>query len=184
MNRTPEQIEDEMLVLDAQAGDRAAVAALARRWYPRMARHARLMADDDSSAADAVQEAWLGIVRGLARLSDPADFAAWAMRIVSNKCADLVRQRSRRRALSAELAEQGLSDVGLRQPDGGDETEMLRRAIGALPPPLRETVSLFYGCGLDVQQTASALSIPQGTVKSRLNEARARLRAAIERSMT
>jgi RNA polymerase sigma-70 factor (ECF subfamily) len=177
MRRTPEQIEDEMLVLEAQAGDASALATLVTRWRPRMLRHARLMADDEATADDAVQEAWLGIARGLTRLADPADFAGWAMRIVSNKCADAVRARSRRRTLVAGASSRRVPQAARA---AEDDLGALRAAIEDLPPHLRETVSLFHGCGLSVRQTAEALSIPTGTVKSRLNESRARLRARLE----
>lgn len=178
MRRTPEQVETEMLVLNAQAGDPAAFTGLVRAWHERMRRHARLLSDDQPTADDAVQETWIAILRGLRRLADPADFAPWAMRIVSNKCADAVRGSTQRRALQGRAPANPRADIA-GEPD--DQIE-LRRTIESLPPPLRETVSLYYGCGLTTSQTADALAIPEGTVKSRLNEARTRLRAAIERT--
>lgn len=181
MPRTPEQVETELLVLDAQSGDREALAGLVRLWHGRFYRHARLLSDDDAAASDALQEAWTAIIKGVRSLRDPADFPAWALRIVGHKCADAVRGNRRRRALSAEQAP---SATAARSgvPSSTDEHDELRRAIDALPQALRETVSLFYGCGLGIEQTARALALPEGTVKSRLSEARTRLRQAIERN--
>lgn len=78
-----EQILDELLVLRCQAGDRAALDLLVERWNPRLLRLARRLTQSDD-ADEVVQEAWLAIVRGVARLQDPALFPSWALRIASN----------------------------------------------------------------------------------------------------
>ena len=52
---------------------------------------------DEAAAWDVIQEAWIGISRGINRLADAAAFPAWAYQIVSNKCRDSVRRERRRR---------------------------------------------------------------------------------------
>jgi RNA polymerase sigma factor (sigma-70 family) len=170
---------DELLVLDAQGGDAEAFNSLVKRWQPTMWRHARILSDDDASSWDAVQESWSAVVRGLNRLDDPAGFGAWVLRIVTNKCADAVRGRSRRRGL-AERAEDLLQSRSTTERKDDDAT--VRAAVAMLPEALRAAVSLHYGCGLSVAQTGAVLAIPAGTVKSRLSEARQRLRVILERT--
>jgi RNA polymerase sigma-70 factor (ECF subfamily) len=61
-----------------------------------------------------------------------------------------------------------------------EECDRLHTAIGALPQPVREVVVLHYVGGLSISQTASAMGIAGGTVKSRLNSALGTLRSALE----
>ncbi|MBL8746236.1 MAG: sigma-70 family RNA polymerase sigma factor [Phycisphaerae bacterium] len=181
MTARPEQVLDELLVLDAQAGDHAAFTQLVKRWQPRLWRHARLLSDDEASAWDAVQEAWSAVMRGLRALDDPADFGTWALRIVTNKCADAVRRRTRQRRLAHHAAEQ----ANLKHRDEEREprdADAVRAAVSSLPEILRAAVSLHYACGLTVAQVAAVLAIPAGTVKSRLSDARSKLRTTLERN--
>lgn len=182
MSSLASQITDELLVIEAQGGCVRSFEQLVARWQPRAWRHARLLSDDDASAWDSVQETWSAVMKSLRRLEDPADFGPWVMRIVSNKCADAVRARTRRRALNERAADR-LSRVTPPPPESDDEeSERIRAAVAALAEPLRSVVSLHYGCGLSMEQIGRVLAIPAGTVKSRLSEARSRLRASIERN--
>lgn len=74
--RTLANVVDEYLVLGAQQGQVEAFESLARRWHPRLLRHARRLTGETEGAQEAVQDAWLSIARGLARLQDPASFGA------------------------------------------------------------------------------------------------------------
>lgn len=182
MPAVAEQVAEELLVLEAQGGDASAFEHLVKRWQPRMWRHARVLSDDDASAWDAVQDAWSAVVRGLQGLDDPADFGPWVLRIVTNKCADSVRARARRRRLAQRVESEAGSESGRVPAATGDEHGPMRAAVASLPEGLRAVVSLHYGCGLSVAHTGAVLSIPAGTVKSRLSEARSRLRGLLERS--
>jgi RNA polymerase sigma-70 factor, ECF subfamily len=92
-----DRLNDELLVLRCQEGDAEAFEALVGRWQRRLWRYAWRLTGDESAAWDALQEAWIGISRGIGRLADAAAFPAWAYRIVSNKCRDSIRRDLRRR---------------------------------------------------------------------------------------
>lgn len=176
MASSSERIRDEWLVLQAQTGHPAALAALIKRWSGPMAAAARALAARGEDE-DALQEAWLAIARGLSRLDDPARFPAWSHRILANKCADTLRKRGRRRRTLDALA------ASQREPwtlDPCCEADEFGRALAALPSELRAVLTLFYSSELDVRTIAGVLSIPAGTVKSRLHSARERLRAVLE----
>jgi RNA polymerase sigma-70 factor (ECF subfamily) len=178
--RDVQRIEDELLVLDAQAGDARAQRLLFERWNPRLFRHARRLLGEAEAAREVAQEAWLAIVRGLVRLEDPARFPAWAYRIVTHKAADLIRQRRRR---PAGMADAGAVPAPEVEPGAGhDELAQLRRALRRLSPDHRAVVSLFYLEQLSIHEIAHALAIPAGTVKSRLFHARKQLQAELERT--
>ena len=93
--RTAEDIHDELLVMGCQDGDGQSLIALVNRWQPRLLCHAMRLTREHEAAMDVVQDAWVAIVRGIRRLDDPACFAPWVYRIVTNKCADWTRQRQR-----------------------------------------------------------------------------------------
>ena len=84
MDETPERPLDEYLVLLSQAGSTDAMDGLARRWTPRLLRYASRVLGGSTEAAEAakdvVQETWIGAIRGLGGLRDPAQFPAWIYR--------------------------------------------------------------------------------------------------------
>jgi len=176
MERTLRHIEDELLVIEAQIGDAEALALLAERWQRPLLRHATHLLADPAAAAEATQEAWLGITRNIRRVDDPARFGAWALRIVSRRCADWIR--ARRRTGAERLAADPI-DPHEQSGDAADIAR-LRLAMRGLAPETRALLSLFYQGGHSVGEIAAALEIPPGTVKSRLFAARAQLRDALE----
>ena len=177
MDQTPERPFDEYLVLLSQAGSTDALDGLARRWTPRLLRYAARMlggsGDGPETARDVVQETWLGAIRGLRGLRDPAQFPAWIYGIATRKCADAIRANSRRRRFDTQHA------AGTSAPESGVAPEHqidLATAIRELPPMHRAVVHLFYREEMSVDEIASILTIPEGTVKSRLHHARAALK--------
>ena len=182
MTRSTARLFDEYLVASAQAGGRsggrAAMEQLARRWHPKLVGHAMRLTGEREMAEDAVQAAWGEIVKGIARLQDPRAFPAWAFRIVSRACAKEIGRAVQRRELahaySAEPQETASQPV---EPSGGDR---LRFAIRQLPPGERAAIALHHFEELRVAEVAVALDVPVGTVKSRLANARTRLRAILE----
>ena len=173
MDETPGRILDEYLVSLSQAGSSDALDGLARRWTPRLLRYAaRVLGGSDSAEAarDVVQETWIGVIRGLRGLRDPAQFPPWIYGIATRKCADAIRANTRRRRLNAqETADESFGPV--ENPTTEQQID-LTTAIRELPPMHRAVVHLFYREELSVEEIASVLSIPTGTVKSRLHHAR------------
>jgi RNA polymerase sigma-70 factor (ECF subfamily) len=170
---TPERAFDEYLVSLSQAGSGEALDGLARRWTPRLLRYAaRVLGGSDSAEAarDVVQETWIGAIRGLRGLRDPAQFPAWIYGIATRKCADAIRTNTRRRRLDAQ-AVTGESSRSVENLTSEQHVD-LATAIRGLPPIHRAAVHLFYREELTVEEIASVLGIPAGTVKSRLHHAR------------
>lgn len=184
VTRAREQVRDEWLVLAARGGDVAAFESLIHRWRPVMTRHAWRLTGDADGAADVTQESCLAVVRGLGRLHDPATFGVWVLRIVSNKAADWVRRRERERRRqppATSATPDTLPDLGSRRQTAPDDrTALIRQAVKRLPVHLRSVVGLYYAEGLSVAETAAALGVPPGTIKSRLHEARQRLKDTLE----
>lgn len=170
MDRRAEQVVDEILVLLAQDGDTRALERLAARWRPKHYAHARRVLGAEDGAADAVQEAWLGILKGLRSLRDPARFAAWSYAIVTRRCHDMLRRRQRwpEAESTTDVPDPSTADVG--------RSHDLRTAIAKLPDQQRAVIGLYYLEGFNVAEIAEAVGISEGTVKSRLYHARLMLR--------
>jgi RNA polymerase sigma-70 factor (ECF subfamily) len=178
VDQTPERPLDEYLVLLSQSGSTDAMDGLARRWTPRLMRYATRVLGGSSESAemarDVVQETWVGAIRGLSGLRDPAQFPAWIYGIATRKCADAIRTNMRRRRLDVDSVAVG---AGSGEAAVSAEHRIdIATGIRQLPPKQRVTVHLFYGEDLTVDEIASALGIPAGTVKSRLHQARQTLK--------
>lgn len=173
---------DELLVLRCQDGDSLALDELVGRWQSRFVGHACRLTGQPEAAHDAVQDAWMAIVGGIGRLDDPARFAPWAYRIVSNKCVDWVRKQGRRRKLSQELGDERRREEEINRRDRSPTGERGRlvEALRGLAPDRQALLGLYYQDGFSVREIAEILEIPAGTVKSRLFHARGELKRALE----
>ena len=113
------------------------------------------------------QHTWLGIIKGLRRLNDPAGFRAWAYRITTNQAMGwLKKNRGSTRSIadhpeptSPETADPGLMEL-----------------LPKLDLKKRLALSLFYLEQLTIPEISAVLGIPSGTVKSRLHKARQELK--------
>jgi RNA polymerase sigma-70 factor (ECF subfamily) len=185
-NRSPAEVIDEYLVLRGQAGDPEAFRRLVERWQPRFLSHAFRYTRNADAARDVAQESWLAIIKGISGLDDAARFRAWAYRIVANKARDWVRsERSRRRADAGAATPEGAAldgppPHGVVGPIGSKrDAARIRECVARLEPEQRLVVTWFYLEDMSLRDIAEALSIPMGTVKSRLFHARAALRASL-----
>jgi RNA polymerase sigma-70 factor (ECF subfamily) len=178
MAHRAEQVLDEILVLLAQDGDLAALERLAARWRPKHYAHARRVLGVNDGASDAVQDAWLGILKGLRGLRDPGRFPAWSYAIVTRRCQDALRSRH-----GPPVAGSSTDVPDPRTTDDGQSYD-LRHAIAGLPEQQRAAIGLYYVEGFSVGEIAEALGIAEGTVKSRLYHARLSRRRHFSGDMT
>jgi RNA polymerase sigma factor (sigma-70 family) len=180
MDRTREQLLDEYLVASARIGDRKAFELLARRWRKKLLAHAWRLTGDAELAREAAQDGWIEILRGLGRLRDERAFPAWAFQIVSRRCARLIGRAQRERGLAAAVAAEPIGEPEPVEAADPGAAARLRSALARLPHAQRAAIGLFYLEDLSVAQTAIALNVPAGTVKTRLMHARRALRAVLE----
>jgi len=171
-----DRLLDEYLVLSAQTGNRAALDGLVRRYHRRFVGHAWRLLGDRDLAEEAVQSAWIEVLKGLKALKDERLFAAWAYRIVTRQAGRRIGRLVADRAVQADLAHAADHAADPAQPDSPG----FARALAGLPPPQRAAIALHYYDGLSIPEIAVALEVPAGTVKTRLMHARLRLKAALE----
>lgn len=165
-----EQIVDQLLVMECQDGSVAALEQLVSRWQKRLWQYAYRLTGDAEAAWDVTQESWLGVIRGLSRLNDPARFRSWIYRIVTRKADDWIVRNAKARRQRAEIRPEELRQEC-------DEPDELQYLMHGLPEPSRTVLTLHYWEGLSVAEIARVLGVPEGTVKSRLYTARNELKA-------
>jgi RNA polymerase sigma-70 factor (ECF subfamily) len=160
------------------AHDREAFGELARLSIDKLYAVARLIIHDPDRAQDATQEALILAWRDIAALRDPDRFEAWLRRLLVNACYREARRESRRLRLEVPVTPIGLgvSDASAAVAD----RDQLERGFRHLEPDQRALLVLHYHLGLPLQETADALVLPIGTVKSRLHRSTQTLRASLD----
>lgn len=168
MDNSTEQIIDEMLVMDSQAGRTEAFNLLASRWHKRLWYHAYRLVGNTEAAWDITQQAWINIIKGLRKLKRPENFRVWVYRITTNESIDWVKKSKRFKHLSLE----DIQDP----PDNERKDTGVRDLLQKLDLAKRAVICLYYFEQLSVAQISITLRIPKGTVKSRLHNARQELK--------
>jgi RNA polymerase sigma-70 factor, ECF subfamily len=139
--------------------------------YERIVRLAQVMSGNSQDAHDLAQETFLVAIKGQSAFRGESEVSTWLIGILRRL---FLKQLRRRRPLTlSEAAE-------VRAPDAADPVAVsssdLAALVAGLPEHLRLVLVMFHYENLDYAAIASALSCPIGTVRSRLHEARARLR--------
>ena len=162
---------------DADASTVAAnFEALVGPWVNEMYRAAAAIVGE-TDARDVTQEALVDAWRGFARLRDRERVRPWLHAIVANRSRKHLRARgSRPRLISVDSWPEGIEDD---RSTALAERDRLDRAFESLPPDQRIALALHYALDLSVAQVAAVLSVPDGTVKSRIHAGADRLRAAL-----
>lgn len=172
------RIEDELLAVRCQLGEREAFDELVLRWHVPLWKYARRISGDDDAAAESVQETWLRVLRGIARLREPALLRPWLFGIARRVLMDRLRAKySEPVIVPLEGSDFAASES---EDDLADELELLRAGINALPLLEREVLELFYLRELTLVELAAVLDVPVGTIKSRLFRARNSLRGQLQ----
>ena len=165
------------LVHLAQAGDRNAFGELVRRHYQGVVRVVYSMCGDTGLAEDAAQEAFIRAWINLPAFEPSAPLKNWIYRIAINAALDVLRKKPEE---SLEERQESMLSDQAQGPEAAlvekERIAQVRRAMQALPEASRSVLVLREYGELSYQEIARVLDIPVGTVMSRLNYARNRLR--------
>jgi RNA polymerase sigma-70 factor, ECF subfamily len=160
-------------------GDRSAFEAFYRRYAAWLLLRLRYRCADRTLVDDVVQETFLAVWRGTARLRDPSgDVAGWLWRIGSRRLIDSLRGQTAGQRLLGRLARRRHPDAPSAEEQVllGVEHGDLAGALSRLSPELRAVVQATVLDGLTTAEAAVLLGIPAGTVKTRAMRARRQLR--------
>ena len=173
---------DELLLRRAARGDQQAFEQLMTPLEQKIWRICWHYVGEREAASDCGQEAMLRVWRGLDKYRGDCAFETWVYRVAANCCMDYLRKKKRDKSESIEpLREQGFDPA---DPDPGteerviaaDEHRRLRECIARLPEDQREALVLTQLEGVPYETAAEQLGVSEGTVKSRVNRAKARLK--------
>jgi RNA polymerase sigma-70 factor (ECF subfamily) len=199
---------DAQLLARLRAGDTAAFAALVDEWSPVMLRVAQRYVRDRQAAEDVVQDAWLGVVTGVARFEGRSSLRTWAFAILVNQ-AKTRWARDARVVASAVLtaSEPSGSTVDparFQGPDGDypghwtsvgaprpwdqpernalnrEISDVLEQALDRLPERQRLVVEMRDVEGMSAEETCAALHLSPENQRVLLHRGRAAVRRALE----
>lgn len=182
------QTDEEQLVQAARCGDLDAFNSLVLMHQDRVYNLAYRILGDEAAAADAAQDAFILAYRHI-RSFHTGFFYAWLYRIVSNVCYDALRYQKRRPAVpfTQLVKTDDEREFDLPAHDDSPETvvqrhelaELLQQHIAALPADQRIVLVLSDVQGMSYKEIADMTRSNLGTVKSRLNRARTRMRQSL-----
>ena len=189
----PMQCEATRLMLAAKNGDARAFDRLVESLRGRAFHVACSLVGSRDDAMELTQEAFLKVYKARETFRDGEPFLPWFHRILRNACYSFLRDRGRMkpRSLSAPIpgrdADEGDYDLAgdeaspLETVETGERAELFWTAFRTLSARDREILSLRHFDELAYKEIAEALTIPEGTVMSRLFHARRRLREELEK---
>lgn len=125
----------------------------------------------ESDCEDAVQQAILKAYENLDALREEKYFRTWITRILINECYRVNKLKRR---------EVSFFEYSLTEEARSENHSYVFESIMNLPPKIRIVIQLYYVEGYSVEETASILHIPSGTVKSRLSQGRKKLKSILE----
>lgn len=172
----------------ARQGDGDAFEALMGAYEKKVYCLCLRMLGNAQDGEDAAQEAMLRIWQKLPQFREECAFSTWVYRVTASVCTDAIRRRSLRTQPSLEaMQEEGFepqdgSPTPQQAVESSERQEVVKRAIDAVPEPMRSVFLLRDVHGLSVEETAQALNVSKGTVKSRLSRAREKVAAALRQS--
>jgi RNA polymerase sigma-70 factor (ECF subfamily) len=173
-------LEDTELVERARRGDLRAWETIVRRYQGIAFRTAYLLSGSPADAEEAAQDGFVKAYRALGRFRRGAALRPWLLRIVANEARNRRRSAGRREQLAVRAAAENRPGDAVPSPEAAvlavDSRERLLLAVSRLSDDHRDAVACRYFLQLSEEETAAALGIRRGTVKSRLARALERLR--------
>ena len=173
--------DESELVERARRGDENAYEELVRAHQGIAFRTAYLVAGSAAEAEEAAQEGFIKAYRALGRFRPGSPFRPWLLQIVANEARNRRRSEGRRAALALRAAvAEGSSGGAAPSPEGallaGEDRERLLEAVNGLREEERLVIACRFFLELSEEETAAALGVRPGTVKSRTSRALEHLR--------
>ncbi len=180
----PGELADEQLMLQVKEGDEAALATLYRRHTPLLRTIVSRVINNDTDTDDLIQEIFCEVWRQAAHYSvEKGKALGWLVTLARRRAIDKLRKKQ-----AYQRAEERLLEETKREPsqesytgteEATDRAEILQRIISTLPEAQSEALKLAFYRGMSQREIAAQTGIPLGTIKTRLELAVRKVRAAI-----
>jgi len=180
----PSEVSGDILAV--QKGDPEAFASLLGRYQNRLYRYLLRWVHEPAASEDLFQQTWMRVLRHIGRFDAKRNFDAWLFAVARNIAIDYLRRRrpsSLEEPVGDDVSLSGILATGapgpLDQVLRSEKIELVRKALESQPPVYREILSLRFEEEMKLEEIAQVLSVPLGTVKTRLARALERLRTAL-----
>jgi RNA polymerase sigma factor (sigma-70 family) len=177
-------LDETELVERARRGDIRAWETIVRTHQGIAFRTAYVLTGSAADAEEAAQDGFVKAYRALGRFRRGAPFRPWLLRIVANEARNRRRSAARRERLSLRAAAEARPGDAVPSPEAAllarEDQERLLAAVERLSDDHRDAITCRYFLDLSEDETAAALRVRRGTVKSRLSRALERLREELE----
>jgi RNA polymerase sigma-70 factor (ECF subfamily) len=182
--------EDSAIIARFQSGKKEAFDDLVQKHRDRVYRYAIHLTKNAEEANDVVEDAFIRVYRSLMDFRGDSMFTTWLYRIVTNCFLDMRKRRHQSREVSledltgpqCEVAKPLISE-DLRSPHEHIEIRerigLIATALKQLPQSHQTILMMYHADSMSYDEIAGSLRLPIGTVKSRLNRSRLRLRQAL-----
>ena len=177
-------LEETELVERARRGDLRAWETIVRTHQGIAFRTAYVLTGSAADAEEAAQDGFVKAYRALGRFRRGASFRPWLLRIVANEAHNRRRSAARRERLSLRAAAEARPGDAVPSPEAAllarENQEHLLAAVERLSDDHRDAITCRFFLDLTEDETAAALRVRRGTVKSRVSRALERLREELE----
>ena len=175
--------DERNIVHRAQKGDAEAFGQLVEAYQGQVYRLTLRMGLSPADAEEAAQEAFLAAWKGLPRFRGDSRFSTWLYQLATHAAIDLIR-REKKHQNNTDIEDAVLVD-GAASPqetvEKQETADAVQAALQALSPQAREILLLRYQAELGYEEIGTVLGLPNGTVKSRINRAKAQLKEELLR---
>jgi RNA polymerase sigma factor (sigma-70 family) len=177
-------LDETELVERARRGDLRAWETIVRTHQGIAFRTAYVLTGSAADGEEAAQDGFVKAYRALGRFRRGAPLRPWLLRIVANEARNRRRSAARRERLSLRAAAEARPGDAVPSPEAAllarEDQERLLAAVERLSADHRDAITCRYLLDLSEDETAAALRVRRGTVKSRLSRALERLREELE----
>ena len=176
--------DQENIIARARRGDADAFEQLVIAYRDQVFRLALRMCGNEADADEAAQEAFLSAWKALPNFRGDSQFSTWLYQLTSHAAIDLLR-REKRQIAAEDITEVSAPDPGpspQQQAERSETRQAVRDAMGQLSPEYRQIVVLRFLQELSYEEIGAVLRLPPGTVKSRLNRAKAQLKDILSKN--
>ena len=166
----------KFLIKKAQKGDKEAFIQALTSYMPVMYKVAKTRLPSEEDVGDAIQETILSSFKNLQSLKNPSYFKTWLIKILINKCNDIIKQNSKVICIGSYEETDRLTET-VSNSIIEDNIDFNRILMG-LSIDYRTVIVLYYFIGFNTREISEILNEKEGTIKSRLSRAREQLKSS------
>jgi RNA polymerase sigma-70 factor, ECF subfamily len=164
----------ELLIKQAQTGDKEAFIQAINEYMSQMYKVAKTRLKSEEDIGDAIQDTILSAYKDLSKLRQLCYFRTWIIKILINKCNDIVQRNSKLKFVEDYTL---IHDTNITVNNSFEEQLDFKEILDTLSTEYRTVITLYYINGFTTREIAEILKEKEGTIKSKLSRARQKLKS-------